>query len=203
MKITAIKQQVKKPERVSVFVDEKYSFSLSLDELLKHKIKQGMDVDQADIKRFKKISDDGKLRMRSLEWLLNRPRSTREFQDYLYRKKAEAELTESLIKEFGRRGYLDDQKFGEWFIELQQRRNKSNRAVRAELFKKGLDRELIEELMIGESDDEAERLKALVAKKSKLLRYRQNPQKLAEYLTRQGFSWDLVKASIKSIESES
>jgi hypothetical protein len=33
MKITAIKQQVKNPERVSVFIDEKYEFSLSLDEL--------------------------------------------------------------------------------------------------------------------------------------------------------------------------
>jgi hypothetical protein len=33
MKITAIKQQVKNPERVSIFVDGKYEFSLSLDEL--------------------------------------------------------------------------------------------------------------------------------------------------------------------------
>ena len=34
MKITAIKAQVKNPERVSIFVDDKYSFSLSLDELV-------------------------------------------------------------------------------------------------------------------------------------------------------------------------
>lgn len=73
MKITALKQQVKNPERVSVFVDEKYEFSLSLDEVVKHKIKNGDELDKADVKKFKKISEDGKLRARALEWLLNRP----------------------------------------------------------------------------------------------------------------------------------
>ena len=78
MKITAIKAQVKNPERVSIFVDDKYSFSLSLDELVKYKIKNGAELDKADIKKYKKLSDDGKLRARSLEWLLNRPHSIRE-----------------------------------------------------------------------------------------------------------------------------
>ena len=42
MKITALKQQIKSADRVSVFVDEKYSFSLSLDDILTHKIKKGL-----------------------------------------------------------------------------------------------------------------------------------------------------------------
>src|SRR5687768_12514323 len=100
MKITSIKQQVKNPERVSVFVDEKYAFSLSLDELLKYKIKKDDEIDKAQLKKFKKISDDGKLRGRALEWLLNRPHSIREFKDYLYRKKADPGLSDALIEEF-------------------------------------------------------------------------------------------------------
>jgi len=50
MKITAIKQQVKNPERVSVFIDGKYEFSLTLDEVLKEKIKIGLELDKAGIK---------------------------------------------------------------------------------------------------------------------------------------------------------
>src|SRR3989338_1711055 len=131
MKITVIKAQVKNPERVSVFVDDRYSFSLSLDELVSQKLKKDEELSQADVKRFKKLSDDGKLRARSLEWLLNRPHSIREFKDYLYRKKADLDITESLITEFLSRKYLDEEKFAKWFTELQKRRGKSNRAIRA------------------------------------------------------------------------
>lgn len=198
MKITAIKRQQKNPQRVSVFVDGKYEFSLTLDELLKEKLKNGIELDKADVKRLKKVSADGKLRMRAMEWLLNRPHSEREFRDYLYRKKAEPELIESLVKEFSEKTYLDNRRFGEWSIDLQKRRSKSNRAIRSELFKKGLDRELIDTLLDAESDDEAERLKELIKKKQKLPRYKNDPQKLKQYLARQGFGFDQINEAFKN-----
>src|SRR5581483_11901484 len=117
MKLTSIKQQVKNPERVSIFVEGKYEFSLSLDELVKYKLRNGDELEKSDLKRFKKISADGKLRGRALEWLLSRPRSQREFRDYLYRKKTEPEQIDSLSGEFTEKGYLDDAKFAVWFAE--------------------------------------------------------------------------------------
>ena len=44
MKITSIKQQVKRADRYSIYVDDKYSFSLSEQELLSIKIKVGQEV---------------------------------------------------------------------------------------------------------------------------------------------------------------
>ena len=201
MKITAIKQQVKNPERVSIFVDGKYEFSLSLDELVKYKLKNNDELDKADLKKFKKISADGKLRARALEWLLNRPHSEREFRDYLYRKKVEPEQADSLVDEFIERGYLDNMKFALWFTELQARRGKSDRAIKAELFKKGIGRELADETMPESAGDESQRLKAMIDKKRRLSRYKNDPQKLAKYLTAQGFSWQDVKQQLLS-ESE-
>lgn len=196
MRITSIKQQIKKPDRVSIFVDEKYSFSLSLDELVKYKLKNGDELDKTDVKKYKKLSDDGKLRARSLEWLLNRPHSIREFKDYLYRKKADPELGEALIQEFIDKDYLNEHNFGEWLIDLQKRRGKSNRAIRSELFKKGLGREIIDELMAAGGEGEAQRLKALVAKKRGTSRYQNDPKKLASYLVSQGFSYGQVKEAL-------
>lgn len=198
MKITAIKQQVKNPERVSVFVDGKYEFSLSLDELVKYKLKNNLELDKADVKRFKKISADGKLRARALEWLLNRPHSEREFRDYLYKKKVEPEQIENLVGEMTEKGYLDNSKFAAWFTELQSRRGKSDRAIRAQLFKKGIGREMADEATTENAGDELDRLKAMIQKKRKLSRYQNDPQKLAKYLTSQGFSWQLVKQELLS-----
>jgi regulatory protein len=202
MKITAIKQQIKNPERVSIFVDEKYEFSLSLDELIKYKLKNGAELDAGDVKKFKKISADGKLRARSLEWLLYRPHSEREFRDYLYRKKVEPEQIDSLVAEFTGKGYLDNAKFAVWFTELQGRRGKSDRAIRSELFKKGIGRELADEVLQSGAGDERQRLRAIIDKKQKLSRYKNDQQKLTQYLVGQGFGWQLVKEELAAKHPE-
>jgi len=202
MKITSIKQQVKNPERVSIIVDGKYEFSLSLDELVKYKLKNNRELDNAELKKFKKISADGKLRARALEWLLNRPHSEREFRDYLYRKKTEPEQIDSLVDEFTERGYLDNAKFALWFSELQARRGKSDRAIRAELFKKGISRVAADESIPQTAGDEAQRLKSMIAKKRRLSRYKDDPQKLMQYLVGKGFSWPLVKEQLATDKPE-
>lgn len=202
MKVTAIKQQLKNPDRVSIFVDEKYSFSLSLDELVKHKLKKDYLLSANDLKKFKKISTDGKLRARSLEWLLNRPHSNREFRDYLYRKGADPTLTDVLVEEFTAKGYLDDAKFAAWFIELKARKNKSSRAIRTELQKKGINGEVLANALENQPVDEEAALTELINKKKNQSRYKDDNLKLAKYLTSQGFSYELVKKQLLNNDPE-
>lgn len=201
MKITSIKQQVKNPERASIFVDGNYEFSLSLDELVKYKLKNSQELDKAELKKFKKISADGKLRARALEWLLNRPHSEREFRDYLYKKKVEPEQIDSLIAEFTGKGYLDNSKFAAWFVELQARRGKSDRAIRSELYKKGISREIADDVL-PQAVSEESRLNEMIAKKGRLSRYKNDPEKLMRYLVSQGFGWQEVKAALNSNDPE-
>jgi regulatory protein len=197
MKITAIKQQIKNLGRVSIFVDGKYSFSLSLDELVTHKIKNNDELSEADVKQLKKISTDGKLKARALEWVLNRPHSVREFQDYLRRKKAEPDLIEKWVEEFTGKKYLNDHAYAQWLYELRSRAGKSNRAIKAEFFKKGITPDTMDAVFEEDASNELERIKLVIAKKSKLSRYKNNPEKLTQYLTSQGFSYGLVKESLK------
>jgi regulatory protein len=197
MKITSIKQQIKNPERVSIFLDGKYTFSLSLDELITHKLKNEQELSEAEAKKFKKISEDGKMKARAFNWVLGRPHSTREFRDYMFRKKADKDLAEQLVEEFTDKKYLDDFKFAQWFSDLKQRAGKSNRQIRAELFKKGITRQTIDEVMEEQGGSEQERLKVLVTKKMKSARYRNDPLKLKQYLSRQGFGYDEINEALK------
>ena len=196
MQITVLKQQLKNPERVSVFVDNKYAFSLSLDELVSEKLINNQELSATQLKRLKKLSADGKLKNRALAWLLNRPHSERELRDYLRRKKAEQDLSDKLVKELTKKGYLDDHQYASWLTELRSRGGKSNRAIRSELYQKGISREMIDEVLMA-GGDETERLVALIAKKRKLPRYKNDELKLAKYLTSQGFSYQLVKETLK------
>ena len=190
MKITSIKQQVKNPERASLFVDGKYSFSLSLNELVAERLKIDQVIDDAELKRLTKLSVDGKLKGRALEWVLNRPRSIRELRDYLYRKKAEPEQITGLTEEFESRGYISDLKYAEWLIEMRQRGGRSNRAIQNELMKKGVNREIISETLPKDSEQDQQLLRQVIEKKRRLSRYKNDEMKLKQYLIRQGFSYD-------------
>lgn len=202
MKITAIKAQVKNSDRVSIFIDGKYSFSLNLDQLLEEKIKKGEDLDENQIKQLKKLSDEGKLKQRTLEWVMGRPHSTREFRDYLYKKQADKELIEAWVVEFTEKKYLNDEYFARWFAEGRRRKNKSTRAITAELYSKGISSVTIQNIVTELENDstdsdksEKEALKELINKLSKRPRY-QDQQKLTAYLISKGFSYSDIKTEL-------
>ena len=84
--ITDIRQVVKNPERVNVFVDDAFSFSLDVSQVVDFKLKVGMEISEEQLAEYKNASEFGKLYQRALEWVLVRPRSEKEVNDYLMRK---------------------------------------------------------------------------------------------------------------------
>jgi regulatory protein len=207
LKVTAIKAQVKNENRVSIFIDNKYSFSLNLDQLLDQKLKKGDELEEIHIKNLKKLSEDGKLKQRALEWLLSRPHSSKELRDYLYKKKTDKELIEVIVYDFTEKGYLNDENFARWFAENRRRKNKSNRAISSELYAKGISsvtiQNILNDLNEGDSnspDSEREALSKLVNKLSERPRYKDR-QKLTAHLISKGFTYSDIKEALDINES--
>lgn len=200
-KITAIKAQVKNDNRVSIFIDGKYCFSLTLDQLLEQKLKKNDEINQQQIKSFKKLSDEGKVRQRAIEWVMGRPHSTRELRDYLYRKKVEKDFMEQLIADFTEKNYLDDRRFSEFFADNRKRKNKSVRAIKSELMAKGISTTIADEVLSEHETSNSDALKKLIAKIENRPRY-QDEQKLKTYLLSKGFSYHEVKTALESKEDE-
>jgi len=195
MKITAIKAQVRNPDRVSIFVDGKYAVSLTLDQLLEQRLQKGDELEEPDIQRLKKLSDEGKLKARVLEWLMLRPHSVKELRDYMYRKKIDKDLIDAWVTELRDKNYVNDEQFARWFAEQRIRKNKSARIIAAELGAKGVQRDVVLSVLADISPDDTEALRALVAKLRARPRY-QDDQKLKEHLVRKGFSYSDVAAAI-------
>ena len=199
MNITALKEQIKNPDRVNVFVDGTYSFSMTISEVVDYKIRIGTEVDGAALEALKKTSSDGKTRMRAYEWLMNRPHSTRELRDYLRRKKVEIELVEKLVAEFTQKKVLSDERFAEWYTDRAVRKNKSVRALQNELRGKGVQTTPNDVAKIATSDMAA--LEALLVKLAGRPRYA-DQARLIRYLQGKGFSYSDIKASLKLREPE-
>jgi SOS response regulatory protein OraA/RecX len=98
---------------------------------------------------------------------------------------------------------LNDENFARWFAEGRLRKNKSERAIKAELMSKGVSpvtiQSVVAQLSDGSRSNDKEALARLVNKLRNRTRY-QDTQKLTGYLITKGFSYSEVKEAIKSRE---
>ena len=195
MIITKLKQGVKNPNRVNVFVDEKYAFSLDVAQVADFKLKVGAEISEEDLTELKKASEFGKLYQRTLEWVLTRPRSEKETRDYLYKKIYEKKLDkiyiDRIIERLESKKYLDDAKFAEWYVENRfVKKGISRRRLKMELAKKGISKDIVENV-VNLRDDEEE-IRKIIAKKRK----KYDDEKLISYLSRQGFDYQLARSLV-------
>ena len=197
MKITAIKAQVKREGRYSIFVEEKYAFSLSAEALLDARLVTGQELSQVKLTEYKRLSQEDKAYSLALAYVARRMRSEGELRDYFRRKQYAPELGEQIIEKLRRLGFVDDTEFARRWVENRRLlKATSTKKLRLELRQKRIADDIIRGALAEEEADEREALRDLIEKKRKQTRY-QDDQKLIAYLARQGFSYGDIKAMME------
>lgn len=203
-KITNLKQGVKNSNRVNVYVNSEFAFSLDISQVVNLGVKVGLEISEDELVEFRRASEFGKLYQRALEWVLARPHSEKECRDYLRRKIFEKKLDKNhidiIIDKLKTKKYLDDLRFAEWYIENRfAKKGVSVKRLKMELLKKGVSKDITEQVLENsDRNDRGELEKMILKKRSK---YRED-EKLIAYLVRQGFSYDLVREVLQSFETE-
>ena len=196
MVITAIEIQAKNKDRVNVYVDGKYSFSLDIFQVGELGIKVGREYDEAALNTLREESEFGKAYGRALELIARRPRSIKEMNEYAFKKKWDERLKARIIERLSQKGYLDDMAFARFWVRARAvGKPMSRRALHAELRQKGIDSAIIEDALQDEGNeyDELAALRELVKKRR--ARY-VDEQKFIAYLARKGFSFDAIKRAL-------
>lgn len=198
MKVTAIKQQVKRQGRYSIFVEGKYAFSFSEVALLEHKISIGQKLTHAELKKLEQASTDDKVYNAVLTYAMLRPRSTWEMEQYLRRKKCSPSLSKKILNKLSIIGLLDDEAFARsWVNNRRLLKAVSRRRLSQELRVKRVSEEVAEKVLAEDGTDEQSVLSELVARKRKQTRYQDN-QRLMQYLAGQGFNYGDIKDALES-----
>lgn len=193
MKITAIKQQAKRTDRYSIFVDGKYAFSLSDSALLGSKLVNGQELSETGIKELKQASADDKLYNNALSYAILRPRSTWEMEQYLRRKKCSPELSKKVLSKLNDLGLTNDEAFARsWVANRRLLKPMSRRKLLQELRSKRVPDDVAERALDEGDGGERQVLAELVGRKRKQARY-QDDQKLMRYLVGQGFNYGDIK----------
>lgn len=152
----------------------------------------GQDIDARQLAEYKEASGNDKAYGNALRYVAIRPRSLWEVETYLRRKGVDSPAAAAIIKRLQGVGLLDDLAFGRaWVANRRLLKDISGRRLRLELQQKRLAEDIIDTVLAEDDTDERDALRALIAKKRP--RYADDV-KLMQYLARQGFGYDDIKA---------
>lgn len=191
--ITGLKIQKGDSERVSVFLDGEYAFSVSL--MAAAGLKKGQTLSEAEAATLEQEGETHLAYQRAVRYLALRPRSRTEIEGYLRGKGDSEETVAQVLARLESGGYVDDAQFARFWVENRLRfRPRGSRAMRFELRQKGLAQDDIDAALEGWDEEEA----AWEAVAGKVERWqgldeREFLQKAMAYLSRRGFNFDVCR----------
>ncbi|WKZ25214.1 MAG: RecX family transcriptional regulator [bacterium] len=197
--ITSIELQ-KSKKRVNIFLDEKFGFGIDLEGFIKFNLKVNQELSNEQISIIKDKSERSKTLNKVLNYATIRPRSEKEIKDYLKRKKVEELIHLYILNKLKKLKLLDDLEFAKWWIDQRQSFSpKSKKVLTNELRVKGVNNQIIKDLLEVSEINEIKIAKNLIeSKKYKWERFdkKTKKQKITQYLASKGFGWDVISKCI-------
>lgn len=200
--ITAITPQVRNQDRVNIFLDGRYAFSLAVAAAFGLKIGDTLTEGQIAERQAKDSLE--KAKDQAIRYIVQRPRSSSEIGRYLKRKGYDEPQIEQVVNRLRELELLDDSAFAEYWIEQRLTfKPRSQMALRYELQQKGVSRDVMDELL-NEVDEVAA---AQDAAQRKLNTYRHLPEdqfraKLGGFLQRRGFRYETIRQVVDDLWRE-
>jgi regulatory protein len=196
--ITRLQIQQKNKERVNIFLDEEYAFSLEL--MLAAGLRKGQQLTEAEIAALQADDERKRAYAAALTFLGERVRSQAEVTQRLEQREFTPEAIAQTLARLQQEGYLDDTTFGQQWVANRQRFSpRSERALRYELRRKGMENSLIDEVIQeAEIDEDAAAWAALQPKITRWqnLERAQFSQKAGGFLARRGFGHEVARRVI-------
>lgn len=196
-RITDLKPQKRRTDRYNLYLDGSYKFPVSANTVLTASLHVGLEITEEELLKVQEAAEIGNAHDKALSMLDMRRRSTKELRDYLRRKEFEPQVIQAVTDRLTRAGLLNDEEFARaWIRDRLLLKPKSKRALSAELFAKGIAREIADTVLSElDGDDELSALKDSLARRLRQSKYatRENDDKLIAALAREGYRYSDIK----------
>lgn len=204
-KITKIEPQKRHKNRYNLYVEDTFALGVDEDIVIKYSLSPGKEVSDTFIEDVVKAEEVNKAFNCAVNLLSFRSRSTKELMVKMKQKGFEEESIQKAIEKLVYYGYLNDYQFStQWVSDKQRFKKAGKNLLKQELYQKGIEKEIIEQVLqenVNE-EDEYQRALELAEKKVKTLgkddrnaKYR----KLSGLLARKGYSFDIISKIMKEV----
>ena len=202
--ITKIEVGKRNKERVNIYIDEEYAFSISAELIYKENIKV---KDKIDVDSLKKLAGEDnyiKCKNTALKTIERTYKSEKELAQKLALKGYDDHIINRTINFMKEYNLLNDNNYATMYVK-DKSRNIGKKKIKYSLLQKGIDEEIIESELEKINNDEVKAIVYEMAlKKYKVFSKRENDnykltQKLYRFLMGKGYDYDLIKDVVKSI----
>jgi regulatory protein len=199
--ITKIEAQKKNPRRRSVFIDGKFAFGVDEEVLSKLELRKGENLSEQKIKNILTQKSDNEAKDVALRFLSFRRRTEKEVQDKLQKKGFDDKTIKRTIEKLKGYDLINDLEFATaWVKERLAYKPRGKKLLRQELWKKGIKKEIIDQV-INELCQDEDRSALELLKKVKIRYKNLEPQvakrRMYGYLLRRGFSYETAKNALR------
>jgi regulatory protein len=207
MHITALQPQANNQDRINIFVDDQFLQGVSALIVLQMGLRVGQELSSDQLEQLRQEEALQQATNRVLNYLSFRPRSREEVRRYLRKKETPAELIDTVMQCLEDLDLINDQSFTEFWVESRERSNpKGAQALKHELRLKGVKREVVDELVSDEHDQEralrAGHKKAVLLARQSEMNFKTFRARLGPFLQRRGFSYEVSIHAVRALWEE-
>ena len=205
--ITKIGRQKNNPERYNIYLNEQYAFAVDESTLIKFGLTKGKMLEQFEIDDITYEDEIAKAFNKALHFLSFQMRSEYEVKKKLLDLKfGEAVVLEALRK-LEKLGFLNDETYSKALLETKKKTAKKGpRAIQQDLSKKGIDKNLQEQILNLYTNEEQMEIAMQLAEKEVRAGAKKTPaqikQKVQDLLLRKGYSYSIVSEVLDQLKLE-
>ena len=191
--ITALTTQKRNANRLNVYLDGTYAFSLAT--AVATTLKVGQTLSPELVTSLQQQDETNKAKDKAVQLISRRPRSIVEIQRHLRNKGYPDQAIEEAVMRLQEVGLLDDEAFARYWVDQRDTfKPRSHLALRQELQQKGVARHIIE-TAISEVDQTAaaQRVAAKQANRYAHLNKNEFRKKMGSFLHRRGFHYEIIR----------
>ena len=202
MLITSIEKQKRSKKRWYIYVEGDFFCGLYADTILKYGLHVNQEFIEPKLHEIKDYDEYIYGKESALNYLSYRIRTTSEIKKKLKEKKVSAKTTSKIIKYLEDAGLINDEEFARTLIEENIKRKPVGiKVLKQKLFEKGVPKQIGEKVLesvfekVSEKELALQNFNKLIPKlkgKEKI----EQKKKVYEFLTRKGFSYDVIREII-------
>lgn len=200
MLITAVEPRRKAMS--ALYLDGEFVMNLDTRTLIENRFDVGREIDDEDLREIIGLSNERRAKEKAL-WLISyRDHSKKELADKIKRT-CDDEAAEKAVERMEELGLVNDEVFAERYArKLLFTKHMSKNSAVYELARKGIDRELSEEILDGIEVDDREQIRAVIEKKYRVINDEKTKRRAFSALQRLGYRFDDIRSVLEEYTEE-
>ncbi len=203
--ITKIARQKNNPERYNIYLNEEYAFPVDEAILIQFGLTKGKVLDEFEIQEIAYEDEIRKAFNKGLNFLSYQMRSEHEVKKKLLNLEFGEAVVLEAIQKLKSYGFINDENYSKALLDTKKATMKKGpRAIRQDMIKKGIEKNLQDEVLATYSFEEQVKLAKQLAEKIVRAESKKTPTqiktKIQDYLLRKGYAFSIVEEVLSQVE---